>query len=160
MQQEPVASHAGIPGRMQRLIYISSAVAGLGPSDLTSILESARANNLRDDVTGVLLYHDGSFIQVLEGQAEVLDVTFARILRSSRHDGVIVLSRTDVADRLFSGWHMAFSRPERLVDPQEAAVIPFRRLMQDLGALEDRDPRVAILVRSFLSGFRDLGPEG
>jgi hypothetical protein len=107
---------------MQRLIYISSAAAELDASDLNAILASARTNNRHNNVTGVLLFHDGAFIQVLEGRAEDLDTTFARILRSSRHDGLIVLSRTDVSDRLFTGWHMAFSRPERHVDTRRRRV--------------------------------------
>lgn len=145
---------------MKRLIYVSSAIADLGAAELTGILESARAQNRANGVTGVLLYHDGTFIQVLEGRAQDVDATFARILRAGQHDGVLVLSQSEVPDRLFDGWHMAFARPDRFVTAGEDAVMPFRNLLKDLHDLEGRDLRVAVLLRTYLAGFRDLGPQG
>jgi hypothetical protein len=38
--------------------------------------------------------------------------------------------------------------------------MPFSRLLQGLRKIEAEDPRVAVLLRSYLAGFRDIDPEG
>ena len=147
------------PG-LKRLIYISSAVTELVPAQLRDILNGARANNRKHQVTGLLLYHDGTFIQVLEGQANTVDTTFARIRRNGLHSGILILSQAEVSDRLFAEWHMAFAQPNRLLQEEEDGVVAFKTVVDDLQSLEDRDPRVAILLRTYLSGFRDIDPAG
>ena len=57
---------------IRQLVYVSNAKYGLGDRDMESILAASRRNNRALDVTGLLIYADGVFIQVLEGA----DLTF------------------------------------------------------------------------------------
>ena len=70
---------------MQQISYSSAAVAPFSERELTELLTIARVNNGRLGVTGMLLYHEGSFLQALEGDERVLDVLFTKISKDKRH---------------------------------------------------------------------------
>lgn len=144
---------------MKRLIYLSSAWDQFQPGELASLLDVARRNNIREGLTGLLLYHDGSFMQVLEGDGEAVDRIFRTIRKDGRHNRVLVLSQTEGVTRLFPDWAMALARPETLATEDPGSVRLICTVMEELRDLETQDPRLATLMRSFLASFRDLsGP--
>jgi hypothetical protein len=96
-----------------RIVYVSHEVRPLSTADLDALLEVSRRNNARLEVTGMLLYHDGDFMQVLEGEEEAVREILRRIMADSRHSGILVLDDTPVPDREFAGWWMGFRRLER-----------------------------------------------
>ena len=73
---------------MHRLIYVSAAREEMSPEQLDSILAVARKNNEPAGVTGLLLFHDGSFFQVLEGPKDAAIRIFYVIERDHRHSRV------------------------------------------------------------------------
>jgi hypothetical protein len=77
-------------------------------SVLLAVLESARRHNRVNDITGMLLYFDGSFLQVLEGPQAQVSHTFGRILGDARHLGVFKMDEIGVGQRHFSDWTMGF----------------------------------------------------
>ncbi|MDF2366794.1 BLUF domain-containing protein [Sneathiella sp.] len=93
---------------MHYLIYVSSASYLLEDAELKDILGKSRTNNAMVDVTGMLLYKNGSFMQVLEGEADTVTKTFARISEDKRHSGIIVLCEEKAESRIFQGWSMGF----------------------------------------------------
>lgn len=144
---------------IKRLIYLSSVEGQMGSDDIAKILEVARRNNARADITGLLLFHDGCFFQALEGPADAVDRIFAAIEQDSRHVGVIVLERTTTTERAFASWSMGFIGASKLSAAQRGALI-------DLASLVDRDgpagfspsPTVTGHIESFLSSFREFAP--
>jgi hypothetical protein len=70
----------------------------------------ARASNAESAITGMLLYSDGNFMQMLEGPRESLDDAMARIHRSKLHSDVTILVDEPVSVREFESWSMAFKR--------------------------------------------------
>jgi hypothetical protein len=92
----------------RRLIYLSYASGPMDEDELSAILAASRRNNERDGLTGLLLYHEGRFLQCLEGPKEVLMRTLIRIRLDSRHRGVHVLLDEEKEGRLFAGWQMGF----------------------------------------------------
>lgn len=103
-----------------RIVYVSSAVSSFTPEELLALLKRARPRNMAAQVTGLLLYHDGNFMQCLEGPEPQVKATHARILNDPRHHGCITLIKAPVTDRLFSDWSMAF----RNIAASEATAIP------------------------------------
>jgi hypothetical protein len=89
-------------------VYVSSAHKLLDDAELLELLQVARQNNQRSDVTGMLLYRDGNFLQVLEGPAPAVDALIDKIKRDTRHHGLILMSRRGIEERQFSDWQMAF----------------------------------------------------
>ena len=90
------------------LIYVSSARTELAAKELLRILESSARRNTPQEVTGMLLYLNGSFMQVLEGEEAMVDETYARILRDPRHTGLVLIERAPINARSFGHWSMGF----------------------------------------------------
>lgn len=93
---------------MLSLVYVSSAVAEFSKDDLVALLHQSRANNERLGITGLLLYKDGNFIQMLEGPEEAVRSLFRTVSADPRHDGVIRLLEQQVAEQRFPDWSMGF----------------------------------------------------
>ena len=93
-----------------QLIYTSAAVRDMSQADLEAILATSVSNNTRDGLTGMLLYHDGSFMQAIEGEEAVVMATFNRIQRDPRHGHVFMIDQRTVSERAFSRFSMGFRR--------------------------------------------------
>jgi hypothetical protein len=90
-------------------IYSSAAVPGFEERDLPGILDVSRWNNQRLGVTGMLLYVQGSFFQVLEGPAASVDPLYESITRDARHTRVTCIIREAIARRTFPDWTMGYA---------------------------------------------------
>jgi len=97
-------------------IYASTAAAIFKESDIPALLTQARAGNAPRSVTGMLLYIDGGFFQVLEGESAVVDDLYHHIQRDTRHSRITLIIREPIAARDFSEWTMGF----QTLDPLEA----------------------------------------
>ncbi|MGO9995427.1 MAG: BLUF domain-containing protein [Steroidobacteraceae bacterium] len=104
---------------LSHLIYASSAESHMGATKLCAILDRARVMNAQLNVTGILLHSEGSFFQVLEGDAEVIDSLYAKIARDKRHKNTVVIVREPIASRSFADWSMGFAS----VTPKDIAGI-------------------------------------
>jgi hypothetical protein len=93
---------------MFQLAYSSAACAPFTTEALQLLLIKSREANATQKVTGVLLYHSGSFLQVLEGPQGGVESIFASIERDSRHRQIHVLFRTSIPAREFAEWYMGF----------------------------------------------------
>ena len=97
---------------MYHLVYVSSAVNLFTDVELKELLEVSRRNNSTCGITGLLLYIDGNFIQMLEGEKEVVLATQHRITKDPRHRGLITLLQGECASRTFDQWSMGFQKVE------------------------------------------------
>lgn len=93
------------------LAYVSSAVRRMSDAELEALLRGARRFNAGADVSGVLLYHDGSFFQYLEGPPAAVAAAYDRVHVSPLHRGIFELLHAAAPQRHFHGWHMGFSQP-------------------------------------------------
>ena len=90
------------------LVYTSSAINRLSENELLDLLEVSRANNVSNDITGMLLYCDRLFIQALEGPEENVHAIFAKITKDPRHSMINVLIDRKLEKRCFPDWSMGF----------------------------------------------------
>ncbi len=90
------------------LVYVSTAWHRLSTVELEYLMTRARERNLRESITGVLLYNDGNFMQYLEGPAEGIERVYAIICADPLHHGIIELMRAPIDEREFGEWSMAF----------------------------------------------------
>jgi hypothetical protein len=93
---------------MLSLTYLSSATHLLDERELAELLAQTRPRNEEQGLSGMLLYSDGNFIQVLEGPDDAVDETFARISADPRHHGILVMLREEITERAFPDWSMGF----------------------------------------------------
>jgi len=109
------------------LVYVSSGVRQFEKQEILDILQVSRKNNARLRITGILLYQDGNFMQVLEGTEQDLCELMCSIERDHRHRGVIVLLKKAIRERQFPQWSMAFKDLNELPPEDAAAFSPFLR---------------------------------
>jgi hypothetical protein len=107
---------------MQLVMYISDYDRPLSDlnSDLRAILKTAITHNLTNNITGILFFDNGKFIQILEGEAEHLTPLLDRIQLDTRHKNVNILMNEPIEKREIDNWSMkAFDLSEN--EPQDWA---------------------------------------
>ncbi len=102
------------------LLYVSSAVTPFTETELIDLLAKARVKNSKLGITGMLLYKDGNFMQVLEGEESAVRQLYATIRRDPRHHKLTLLDKGNLAERRFSDWSMGF----RNLNDKEIQSIP------------------------------------
>lgn len=118
---------------LQRLIYASrwSDPTRMDTAEMVAdiVAASARNNRLRG-VTGLLLFHRGWFLQVLEGPLEAVDDAFDRIRRDDRHTDIRTVADLPIAARAFGDWTMSAERLDQVASDE----------LDQLGLSQDFDP--------------------
>lgn len=136
---------------MITLIYGSTAINNHMPSEeLVAILEKARQTNATLNITGMLLYDDGNFLQVLEGEDEVVTSLYNKICKDPRHIGIMLFVKKAIDKRHFDDWAMGFVDVKQLDVQSIPGYSHFLNDPEHLNKLED-----ATYAYSFLSVFRD-----
>lgn len=93
---------------MRQIVYVSSAAVPFGSGELRDLLRISVENNTRSGISGMLLFHDGNFIQAIEGPDPAVQALFDKISADRRHGSVIVLDDRTVNERSFGEWSMGF----------------------------------------------------
>ncbi len=95
---------------MKCIIYISKATANKNgasiPAELSKIFRYARKKNASRNITGLLSYREGHYIQVLEGDTQAVDELFSTVRSDNRHTDIKVILNTPTSQRFFSNWSM------------------------------------------------------
>jgi hypothetical protein len=94
---------------MKRIIYLSSATKFMSDFELNNLLEMARVNNKTKSITGLLLYIDGDFIQIIEGDDFEVNNLYSNIQFDKRHKNIICVSDEKITKRQFPEWSMGFN---------------------------------------------------
>lgn len=108
---------------MHTIIYISEYQACPdNPTEnvLADICQVAIENNLKLNITGVMLFHNNHFLQVLEGEQDALISTFDKIKSDTRHRNLEIIYDEKVNNRCFPNWRMTLfdlNNPEQFTAP-------------------------------------------
>lgn len=131
------------------LVYISASSLLMDNAELDEILAKSRQNNTQLGITGMLLYYEGAFMQVLEGNEETVRTLYARISQDARHHHLIVLLEEYIPERTFPDWSMGYHR----INPDEATHLEgftsFAEANQFLEYFQDEPRKSLILLESF-----------
>ena len=129
------------------IVYVSIASEEMSDNDLLAILDKAREHNKSKNITGMLLFRDGFFIQAMEGDEDTLDELFERIKQDERHYNVLQIYKKPIEQRLFPDWAMGFESPN------------FDRLKQTPGFsdfMHDQENQNSLLSVEFGNEVQDL----
>lgn len=99
------------------LIYRSFSQTPLTERQLQHILEKSQANNVQNEITGLLLYRNNTFIQLLEGPEKQVLGCMQRIRKDPRHFGSAIVFLTKSEERLFPSWSMSHIPEKKIVKP-------------------------------------------
>jgi uncharacterized protein YaaQ len=84
---------------MHCIIYLSCAVTPFTNTQLQTLLTRARRRNTELAITGVLLYGNEPFVQVLAGEEEALRAVYELIRRDARHQNIIAYTDKPITQR-------------------------------------------------------------
>ena len=102
-----------------QLFYVSNASSTFKESDINKIIATAQEKNKESQLTGVLMFRAGTFLQLLEGdKAEVLNL-YQKLHFDSRHTNLLSIFERETDKRLFQDWSMGYCE----VGPVEIGMI-------------------------------------
>ncbi|WBA42424.1 BLUF domain-containing protein [Hymenobacter canadensis] len=93
---------------MHHIVYQSTAVGHPTTAALRQLLRQARSSNRQLGITGLLLFSNDSFLQVLEGEQSATEALYSRITADYRHTCILRLSNGFIPQRIFPDWSMGF----------------------------------------------------
>lgn len=92
------------------VVYTSVSNQEMSDDDLKELLKRSRTKNQNLNITGMLLYLDPFYIQVLEGEESTVDRLFNIIKDDPNHEKVSIIYKKAIAERSFSDWSMGFNK--------------------------------------------------
>ena len=110
------------PKDLIELSYLSEAVSDMSFLGLMRLLESARAFNQNNGITGILLYDNQQFGQIIEGERASVMKAWKRIQEDKRHHRVELLEIREIPERSFPEWLLRFYGGETLTRDYPALV--------------------------------------
>ena len=153
MSQLSSPQKAQNPHALYHLGYVSTEAVKFSEEALVALLSEARNANADRDVTGLLLYREGSFYQVLEGSESAVMATFHDIEGDPRHKEVRILFNGETDAREFADWKMGFLNLDGVdVDTLSGFSDFMTRDAQPQEFLENlsRGKRLALMFRTLL----------
>jgi hypothetical protein len=100
----------GIVMSLYCLVYESFANQEMSDNDLKELLAIARLKNAELNITGMLLFKNGFFMQALEGEEEVIKESLSKIIKDPRHRDILVIYNKQIEERRFPDWQMGFNK--------------------------------------------------
>ncbi|MHA7059872.1 BLUF domain-containing protein [Aquimarina sp. M1] len=92
----------------QTISYVSTANQSLTNSDINELFEYVKHYNTDQNITGILMYSDGNFFQVIEGEKEQIQQLYKKIQLDSRHYNVIKIFDREILNCSFTRYHSSF----------------------------------------------------
>lgn len=120
---------------LRQILYVSRASGGLSRADIQNLLAEAGRKNWRHNVTGCLLYTGRSFVQLLEGESDVVGPLSERIAQHRWHNGMRVLLDRKVERRRYADWSMGYVYNLDLADRIDTLCAPSQLTDEDIEAL-------------------------
>jgi hypothetical protein len=123
---------------LKRITYLSTAVCQFDHAQLQELAMHAAKNNAKHQITGVMYYKGGEFLQVIEGPSEAIDDLWSRLRQDDRHTWLEALWIEDNVQRSFTGWNMGLCDLNDAQPPPRSeftAIANFLKLCPDLEGL-------------------------
>lgn len=108
---------------MIQIAYSSTARQLMTTEALSSLQKQAVSFNQANGITGLLIYNDGIFFQVIEGEADAVESLFKRIQSDARHHRVRLVFKIPLTFRDFPSWAMRVENISPDVRKQQLAHI-------------------------------------
>jgi hypothetical protein len=133
--------------KLSQLVYVSDATEPMTAEAVESIVEHCRRNNEERNISGLLIYSGGHFIQLLEGHQPVLEKLLARIREDERHYNVEQLYFAPADKRLFPRWRMGLLNLDHITSLDRSRLEAFVKEV----TTAQSGPAIIALLRDFRS---------
>jgi hypothetical protein len=98
-----------------QLAYISKETHTLPKEAVKKILEESVNNNSSKHITGMLIFYNGTFLQVLEGHKKLVTDLYDNLKKDARHKNLLLLYTNPIKSPDFSSWSMGFVDAEEII---------------------------------------------
>jgi hypothetical protein len=107
------------------LTFVSTPTLPFSFLGLSRLLCHIYLNNQTNDITGILIFKDNQFTQILEGQESSVEKIWLTIQKDERHTDLQLLSKESIEMRSFMKWSMLFPESEKVIEyfPDMAEVV-------------------------------------
>jgi len=89
---------------LRRLAWSSVPSTPLSPRHIDQIIGSSRLNNVRDHISGMLLFTGGHFLSIIEGDERDLCNLWIRLEQDGRHCKLFRIGDDPCGNRLYPAW--------------------------------------------------------
>ena len=134
---------------LYRLMYMSTSRNFMSEGELEQLLEGARQRNAADGITGMLIYVEGHFLQIIEGSKESVERLSKRIAADPRHSGIIHLMAGPIDRRAFADWSMGFQRLSEQDGQRVLGAVDLARNSLRESLPEDLPQELLVFMESF-----------
>lgn len=93
-------------GALHFLIYVSRSSEPMTQDEVLELLRPFQHHNRRNGISGCLIYKDGEFMQLLEGNKETVLALRDRIRADTRHSDFRIVAEGLLHQRTFTDWGM------------------------------------------------------
>jgi len=114
------------------LVYASAGVTEWSALEVEAMLLGFREKNASLNITGLLLYKDGSFLQALEGEESVVRKLYDTIASDPRHQQVTLMLEIPIEERSFPDWSMGLKILPTGGDGAKEGVKSFQEAFDDV----------------------------
>ncbi len=94
--------------QIRQLIYRSEKASTFPESEIQPMLQKFKTPNTIHEITGMLFYIEGHFIQCIEGSEGNVEQLLSNIIHDPRNTSFSVLSDITTPERRFPTWWMGF----------------------------------------------------
>ncbi|MGO1500466.1 MAG: BLUF domain-containing protein [Marinobacter sp.] len=104
---------------MRRIAYVSTSIkrtSSAVPEDLSRIIMHGRRSNGRNQITGILVYNEGCYFQVIEGETDAVASLIERIKNDTRHCDFTIFVDEPIDKRLFGASALKLSTASSIGD--------------------------------------------
>ncbi|MEO6847827.1 MAG: BLUF domain-containing protein [Chthoniobacterales bacterium] len=134
------------------LVYISTAIKLFKDEDLMPLLDQSRRYNQERGISGLLLYAEGCFIQIIEGQKQRVKNLFSqKICKDARHHSMILMVEGSEPDRSFPEWSMGFQSMRR--NALSSNIPGFTKILGEGNSPHESYPEVSAKILALLKSF-------
>lgn len=128
------------------VLYISYMTKDYEKKELDELMSVFYLNNMKHDISGLLLYSNKNVLQYIEGDLDKIEKLYNNIENDIRHKNVFLLHKKEIQKRLFTEWknnvnHIEYNKFKDFVD---SCIMPIN------------DEKISILFYSFLKTNRLL----
>ncbi|MBW1294223.1 BLUF domain-containing protein [Aquimarina litoralis] len=92
----------------QTISYVSTANRSLTLPKISELFEFVKTTNDNLNITGILMYSDGNFFQILEGEKALIKELFRKILIDPRHYDIIKIFDHEMEEPSFTKYNSDF----------------------------------------------------
>lgn len=141
---------------LYQVLYISSSNGVMDAEELIEILNASRENNRAKNISGMLVYCDGTFMQALEGEKETVTRLFDQIKHDTRHKGLYKFLEGEIPQRNFLRLPMGFRSVNSETLKEITSCSSLLELVTNTNNTEGNHPAL-IFMKSFVqSQYRQM----